>query len=103
MSYGDDSSYQGGGFPIGRLIVALVIGLIGFAIYMGQTQVNPVTGEKQHVAMSVDQEMSLGLQAAPQMAAKMGGEVEPGEDPRAGLVEEIGRRLVRNSDASKSP
>jgi predicted Zn-dependent protease len=104
MSYGDDSGYQGGGrFPIGRLIGAAVIALIGLVIYMSQTQVNPVTGKKQHVAMSVDQEMALGLQAAPEMARKMGGDVDQGEDPRAGLVEEVGRRLVRNSDARKSP
>jgi beta-barrel assembly-enhancing protease len=104
MSYGDDSGYQGGGrLPLGRLIVALVIALIGLAMYMGRTQVNPVTGEKQHVAMSVDQEMALGLQAAPEMASKMGGDVDPGEDPRAGLVDEVGRRLVRTSEARKSP
>ena len=104
MSYGDDSGYQGGGrLPIGRLIGALVIAPIGVVVYMSQTQVNPVTGEKQHVAMSVDQEMALGLQAAPEMASKMGGDVDPAEDPRAALVEEVGRRLVRNSDASKSP
>jgi beta-barrel assembly-enhancing protease len=33
----------------------------------------------------------------------MGGDVDSRADPRAGLVEEVGRRLVRNSDASKSP
>jgi predicted Zn-dependent protease len=104
MSYGDDSGYQGGRrFPLGRLIGALVIALIGFVMYMSQTQVNPVTGEKQHVAMSVDQEMALGLQAAPQMAQKMGGDVSPSDDPRAAIVDEVGRRIVRNSDASKSP
>ncbi len=104
MSYGDDAGYQGGRrLPIGRLIGALVIALIGVVMYMSQTQVNPVTGEKQHVAMSVDQEMALGLQAAPEMASKMGGDVDPGEDPRAALVDEVGRRLVRNSDARKSP
>jgi len=104
MSYDDNSGYQGGRrLPIGRLIGALVIALIGLVMYMSQTQVNPVTGEKQHVAMSVDQEMALGLQAAPQMAQKMGGEVDPSEDPRAALVDEVGRRIVRNSDASKSP
>ena len=72
-------------------------------MYFIQTQVNPVTGEKQHVAMSVDQEMALGLQAAPEMASKMGGDVDPSEDPRAALVEEVGRRLVRNSDARRAP
>src|SRR5579875_2766505 len=104
MSYVDDSGDQGGGrFPLGRLVGALVIALIGFVIYMSQTQINPVTGEKQHVALSVDQEMALGLQAAPQMAQKMGGEVDPREDPRAMLVDEVGRRIVHNSDARKSP
>ena len=62
-----------------------------------------MTGEKQHIAMSVDQEMTLGLQAAPEMASKMGGDVSPRDDPRAALVDEVGRRLVRNSEASKSP
>ncbi len=104
MSYGYDSGYPGGRrLPIGRLIGAVVIALIGLVMYMSQTQVNPVTGKKQHVAMSVDQEKALGLQAAPGMAAKMGGDVDPGEDPRAELVDEVGRRLVRNSDARKSP
>jgi beta-barrel assembly-enhancing protease len=104
MSYGDDSGDGGGRpFPIGRLIGALVVALIGVVMYMNQTQVNPVTGEKQHVAMSVDQEMALGLQAAPQMAQQMGGDVDPRQDPRASVVDEVGRRIVRNSDASKSP
>ena len=104
MSYGDDSGYRGASrLPLGRLIGAAVIALIGLVIYMRQTQVNPVTGEKQHVAMSVDQEMALGLQAAPEMASKMGGDVRPGEDPHATLVDEVGRRIVRNSDAKKSP
>jgi predicted Zn-dependent protease len=85
------------------LIGALVIALIGLGVYMSQTQVNPVTGEKQHVSMSVDQEMALGLEAAPQMARKMGGDVDVSEDPRAALVDEVGRRLVGNSDARKSP
>jgi predicted Zn-dependent protease len=104
MSYGDDSG-QGGGrkLPLGRLIGALVVALIGFVMYMSQTQINPVTGEKQHVAMSVDQEMALGLQAAPQMAQQMGGDVDPRQDPRATVVDEVGRRIVHNSDARKSP
>jgi predicted Zn-dependent protease len=85
------------------LIGALVIALLGGVIYLSQTQVNPVTGKKQHVAMSVDQEMALGLQAAPQMAEQMGGDVSPREDPRAALVDEVGRRLVQNSEARKSP
>jgi beta-barrel assembly-enhancing protease len=98
---------DGSGGPARRfgpqLILALIIAVVGIGIYMTQTQVNPVTGEKQHVAMSVDEEKSLGLQAAPEMAAKMGGAADPERDPQARLVAEVGRRLVQNSDASKSP
>ena len=33
----------------------------------------------------------------------MGGDVDASQDPRAGLVEEVGGRIVHNSDARKSP
>jgi predicted Zn-dependent protease len=85
-----------------RLGIALVIGVIGVIAYMSRTEVNPVTGEKQRVALSVDQEKVLGLQAAPEMAAKMGG-VVPDSYPQAALVEEVGQRLVERGDAARSP
>ena len=53
--------------------------------------------------MSVDQEKALGLQAAPKMADQMGGALDPDSDPRAAMVAEVGRRIVADSDASKSP
>lgn len=104
MSYGYESGdpNQGSG-PNARWIGALIIAFIGIVIYMMQVQVNPVTGKKQHIAMSVDQEKALGLKAAPDMAAKMGGAINPAEDPRARLVAQVGRRLVDRSDASRSP
>ncbi len=86
-----------------RLILAAVIALIGVVSYMARTEVNPVTGEKQHIALSVDEEKALGLQSAPEMAAQMGGVVDPRSDPRAAMVEEVGRRIVERSEASKSP
>jgi predicted Zn-dependent protease len=85
-----------------RLGIALVIAAIGVIAYMSRTEVNPVTGEKQRVALSVDQERVLGLQAAPEMAAKMGG-VVPDSYPQAVLVEEVGQRLVERGDAARSP
>jgi len=86
-----------------RLIIAAVIALFGIVTYFARTQVNPVTGEKQHIAMSVDDEKSLGLQAAPKMAAEMGGDISPRTDPRASMVQEVGRRLVDTTEAGKSP
>jgi predicted Zn-dependent protease len=105
-------SYYAGGFgdpyeqprgPNLRWIVALIIAVIGIATYLFQEQVNPVTGKRQHIAMDVDQEMRMGLQAAPEMAAKMGGELDPRRDPRAAFVVQVGRRIVERSDASQSP
>src|SRR5258705_247265 len=51
-----------------KWIIAAIIAGIGIITYLRSGQVNPVTGEKQYVAMNVDQEKALGLQAAPQMA-----------------------------------
>ena len=91
-----------GGFPM-RIVIALVIAGIGVVTYFSRTQVNPVTGEKQRVALSVDQEKALGLQAAPQMAKQMGGVLDPKTDPDARIVAEVGHKLVRQTEASKSP
>jgi len=104
MSYGDQGySEQGrGGFPI-RWLIALVIAAIGVFSYWNHTEINPVTKERQHIGMSVDQEKALGLQAAPQMADKMGGALDPNSDPRARLVLDVGRQIVARSDASRSP
>jgi predicted Zn-dependent protease len=82
----------------------LALAIVAFALfkYFSQTEINPVTGEKQHIAMTAEQEVAIGLEAAPEMAAQMGGEVET-SDPNARRVETVGRKVVQNSDASRSP
>lgn len=100
MSYGYRAERRG--FPIRpQWIIALILLLFGTFRFLTSTQVNPVTGEKQHVAMSVPQEIALGVQSAPAMAAQMGGEVDP-RSPSATLVREVGERLVTESVAGKS-
>ena len=96
--YGDG----GGGLPV-RWLIAGAIALFGIIGYYAKTQVNPVTGEKQRVAMTVDQEKALGLQAAPEMAQKMGGVLDPKRDPDARIVAEVGHKLVKQTEAAKSP
>ncbi len=86
----------------GRLMIAVFIALIGFAMFYFNSEENPLTGEKQHVSISPAQEVSLGLQSAPQMAREMGGEV-PASDPRLKVVKQVGNFLVSKIDASKSP
>lgn len=85
-----------------RLIAALIIALVGLFIYFSQTQKNPITGAKQHVSLSADQEIRLGIESAPEMVNQMGGEI-PKTDPRALVVEKVGKRLVSVPIAEKSP
>jgi predicted Zn-dependent protease len=93
----------GGGFNA-RWIIGLVIAGVGLLSYLASTQINPVTGEKQRVALSVDQEKALGLESAPQMIQQMGARpLDPGRDARAALVQEVGRKLVQSSRAAESP
>lgn len=86
-----------------RIFVALLIAAVGIITYLSRTETNPVTGERQRVAIGVEQEMALGLRAAPEMAQQMGGVISPERSPEARLVAEVGHRLVQQSDAKKSP
>ncbi|MFM9965494.1 MAG: M48 family metalloprotease [Planctomycetaceae bacterium] len=100
MSYGYRSDR--GGFRVPpQWIMAGVLVVFGLFKFLTSSQVNPVTGEKQHVAMSVPQEIALGVQSAPTMAAQMGGEVDP-HMPSARLVREVGERLIAQGVASRS-
>jgi len=83
-----------------RVLVAFVIAAIGAAYYFCNTQQNPVTGEKQHVALSTEQEVALGLQTAPQMAAEFGG-LHP-DAAVQDYVERLGEKIVGQSAAKGS-
>lgn len=85
-----------------RIIIALVIAGVGWFVYMSRTEQNPVTGVKQHVSLSPAQEVRLGLESAPKMAEEMGGEI-PSSDPRAQVVSNVGKQLINNELAQKSP
>lgn len=86
----------------GRLLAALAIAVVAVIMYMMQVQENPVTGERQHVTLSPDQEIRLGLASAPEMAREMGGEL-PATDPRTQEVQKIGAYILSHTDAKKSP
>ncbi len=77
LGYGNN---YGGGSGINlRMIIGIAVILFGVISYYSHESVNPTTGERQHVSMTADDEIALGLQSAPQMAAEMGGEVPSGE------------------------
>lgn len=84
----------------GTLLIGLLIAGFYFFKYWSNTQTNPITGEKQHVSISPEQEVAIGLQSAPRMAQQHGG-LHP--DQRAQEhVDQVGQRLIRNTIAADS-
>ena len=84
-----------------RFIIAAIVGLVALVSYYGTSSQNPVTGEKQRVSLTAEQEIAMGLQTAPQMAAQFGGLSRDAE--ATARVKDIGRRLVAQSVAARSP
>lgn len=84
-----------------RIGIAAVLAVFAGIRYCSSTQTNPVTGQVQRVAMTPEQEVGLGLQAAPQMAAEYGGEISTG--PEADLVQRVGTHIVEATPAGKGP
>lgn len=75
-----------------RLFIAVIIALISVVTYCSRQQTNTVTGRTQAIALTTEQEIYLGQQMAPQMAAQFGNEVR---DPAAqALVDAVGARLL---------
>ncbi|HZI63419.1 MAG TPA: M48 family metalloprotease [Thermoanaerobaculia bacterium] len=85
----------------GRLLIALAIAAVGLITWWSSREVNPITGETQHIALSPEQEIVLGLQSAPQMAAEFGG-LHPDESVQRD-IQSVGQRLVESSAARQSP
>lgn len=81
-------------------MIAAIIAIVSIIGYYMQSQKNPITGENQHVAMSPEQEVALGLQAAPEMAEQYGG-LYPDEEAQA-LVDRVGNKVVSGSPAAQS-
>jgi beta-barrel assembly-enhancing protease len=85
----------------GRLLMAAAIAAFSLFSYFSSRQDNPVTGETQYVDITPEQEIALGLEAAPQMAAEFGGLDESAQDQA--IVDEIGNQIVQSSPAGSTP
>jgi predicted Zn-dependent protease len=84
-----------------RIIIAIVIALVSVVGYFGNRALNPVTGRKQSLALSADEEVALGLQAAPEMAAQFGGLSKSPEGTR--LVKDVGFEIMSVIGADAGP
>lgn len=90
------------GFGIGpRLLIALVVAGYSLWSFYGNQEFNPITQETQYVDLSPEQEIALGLQAAPQMAQQHGG-LHPDPQTRQ-LVSSLGQQIVRETQVIDSP
>ena len=87
-----------------RIGVTVIIGIVMALFTLGQyyfnTETNPITGEEQHIALTVEEEIAIGLQSAPQMAARHGG-LDPSREDQ-NLVDQVGRKIVSQSAAAGS-
>ncbi len=85
----------------GRLIIGVVIALIAVVSYFMKGDENPVTGEKQRVSLTVDEEIRLGIQSAPEMIREFGGEYR--DSKLQAYVDRVGNKLVQSTEAGTSP
>ena len=94
------SSSTGSRFSIGRILIALVIAAISIIGFLGSKSYNPITEENQYVAITPEQEIALGLQAAPEMAREFGG-LDPDPSQQA-YVDKVCEMLIQNSNAKNT-
>lgn len=93
-------SSGGRSFPLGRILVALVIAAFSVISYCSSRDYNEVTEETQYVGISEDQEIAMGLQAAPEMAQQHGG-LHPDEELQQ-EVDAVCQRIISGSRADQT-
>jgi predicted Zn-dependent protease len=84
-----------------RLGIGILFALFGLVSYCTNVVENPVTGERQRVQLSPQQEVVIGRQATQKMAAQHGG-LYPDQALQA-YIDQVGGRIVQNSGASELP
>jgi len=84
-----------------RLGIGLLMALFGLFSYCTNVVTNPVTGEKQRVQLSPQQEVVLGQKSSQQMAGQHGGLYQ--DSALQTYVTQVGQRIVEKSKASQAP
>ena len=84
----------------GRLILGLIIAAISLLSYYGVRQQNPITGQTQHITLTKEQEIAIGLASAPEMAEEFGG-LDPDPSIQADVAG-VGKQIVAQSIAGRT-
>lgn len=78
-----------------KIIIAFFVAVVALFTYWCDREQNEFTGENQHVNITKEQEVALGVQAVPEMASQFGG---LSQSPEANAwVDKIGEELINNS------
>ncbi len=83
-----------------KLLIGAGIILFTLFQYYSKSEVNEFTGKKQHISLTIQEEVAIGLQSAPQMAQQHGG-LYPDQNYQK-FVDKVGRKLVNNSIARET-
>ena len=83
-----------------KLIIAAAIVIFSVIKYFSSSEVNEITGEKQYISLTKDDEIAMGINSAPQMAQEFGGLSRNAQYQE--LVKRVGAKVVNNSDAHKT-
>ncbi len=83
-----------------RFLIGAAIILFAVVKYCTSAETNPYTGKEQHITITEEQEIAIGLQSAPQMKQQFGG-LYPNQDLQI-LVDQVGNRLVNNTIAKET-
>ncbi len=89
------------GFLWGRLLIVFAMALVAIGGYYGIRGYNPVLAEIRRARVTPQQEIAIGLQAAPAMAQRYGG--LSSDQQAQQRVDRICHDLVEKTEARRSP
>ncbi|MCB9076864.1 MAG: M48 family metalloprotease [Anaerolineaceae bacterium] len=84
-----------------KWLIVLFMVIASVVAYCSSSSFNDITNEKQYVSLSVEQEIALGLQSAPQMAAEFGGPDSNSQEQ--GVVKQVGQNILAATEAGQTP
>lgn len=89
-----------------RKIILIVIPILLAVVviksfFFRKSQINPVTGTEQYIALTPEQEIRLGIEISPQLAKQFGGMDQNLVEQKR--IKRIGRKLISSSVIANSP
>lgn len=83
-----------------RLFFAVIVAIISIVGYFFKSQKNTYTGENQHISLTAQEEIAIGIQSVPEMANQFGG--FSNNKNHQSEVKTLGNKIIQNTVASKS-